>query len=217
LSSAPLLSVFYTRSARGLGGPESGTEYDFETGCPCCGTGARQISELIIKGKLSEQAPLVETQTGEWLITQRLAGRLSGCFHGVELRPVRSRKTGEPLPWVQLLPRTTLPRFARNTRGIKVDDQCACCLRDGHFDAVSEAFEPHFEPNVCAFEYDVMMTWEHFGLSRLRVPRSDTVLARPRLIISSRLFRGLRSEGARGLEFVPVICDATEAPASGDP
>ena len=207
LASASLLSVLCRRSARGLGGPESGTQFDFETGCACCGTGARQISELIIAGKLPEQPGLIETETGEWLLSQELVGSLNETLSGVEIRAVRNKRTGNPVAWVQLLPKSTLPPFAPTTRGITIDRQCQCCSRDGHFDTVAEPFEPHYTAGVCADEADAMLTWEHFGLSRLRTPRSDTVLARPRLVISSRLFRRIRSQSIRGLEFIPVTCD----------
>ena len=207
LRSAPLLSVLYTRKAQGLGGPESGTLYDFDSGCPCCGTGARQVSELLIRGKLPEHTAMVETETGEWLLSGKLANLLDGCTEGVDLRPVRNKRTGEALPWFQMLPRVTAPPLSPMTRGIKATGQCPCCARDGHFDSIVDPFEPHYGDDVCDSPTDAMLTWEHFGFSRLRIPRAETVLARPRLLISSRLFRALLSQGVAGLSFIPVICD----------
>lgn len=209
LASAALLSVFYTRPGGGLGGPGSGTQYDYETGCQCCGTGARQISELFIKGKLPNKTPFIETLTGEWLVAQQLSNKLTEFLTGVELRPVRDKRSREILPWVQLLPEVTLPRFSSATRGISVNGQCACCSRDGHFDAAIEPFEPHYGQKVCELPNDAVMTWEHFGLSRLRSPRSDSALAAARLLISSRLYQVLEAHGVRGLEFIPVTCDGS--------
>jgi len=206
MTAAAFLSVRYTRRARGLGGPEAGTRYDYETGCLCCGTGARQTSELLIKGKLPEQLGLVQTETGEWLLSQELANRMTDCLRGVELRPVLAKKTGSALPWLQLMP-AVLPRIGSKTSGIKVSEQCKCCLRDGHFGTVTEPFELHYPSHVCGLADGAMFTWEHFGLSALRTPRSDTVLAKPVLVASSALYRDLRAQNIRGLAFTPVICD----------
>ena len=207
LNSAALLSVRYTRRARGIGGPESGAQYDFDAGCPCCGTASRQVSDLFVKGKLPEDAGLIQLETGEWLLAERLIGPLSECLTGTEMRPVRAKAGGDPLSWLQLLPRAVLPRIGPKSTGIKVSEQCPCCLRDGHFGTITEPFQLHYAPEACESVGDAILTWEHFGLSRLRTPRSDTVLAKPVLIVSSRLFRGLRTQNARGLAFTPVVCD----------
>jgi hypothetical protein len=207
LKAASLLSVRYTRKAHGIGGPEAGTQYDFDAACPCCGTGALQTSELLVKGRLPEQLDLIRIETGEWLVSQTLAYALGERTSGSELRPVKSAKNGHLLPWIQLLPRVTLPPVGAKTRGIEISEQCVCCLRDGHFGTTAEPFELHYGPQACELAADAMVTWEHFGLSRLRMPRSDTVLARPMLVISSRLFRELQTQKVRGLAFTPVICD----------
>ena len=187
--------------------PESGTQYDFETGCPCCGTGSRQVSGLFLEGKLPEQAGLIETETGEWLLSDRIAQLLTDCLNGVELLSVRARRSGDLLPWVQLLPESHYRDSRRRLVGLRVDRQCACCSRNGYFGTVTETLEPHYGTSVCASAYDAMRTWEHFGLSSLRTPRSESVLATPGLVISSRLFRGLKAQDVRGLAFIPVICE----------
>jgi hypothetical protein len=212
LESASLLSVRYTRRARGAGGPESGTRYDFDDGCPCCGTASRQISELFVKGSLPDQTGLIQLETGEWLLSQELADVLAESFRGAELRLTRAKRTGNSLPWLQVRAEATLPRIDAKTTGVVVSEQCVCCSRDGHFGTTREPFELHYAPQACSSGSDVMATWEHFGLSRLRTPRSDTVLAKPGLVISSRLFRGLIAQKVRGLAFTPVICDGTETP-----
>jgi len=207
LESAHLLSVRYTKRARGISGPESGTQYDFESGCPCCGTGAHQTSQLVIRGKLPDEIGLVQIETGEWLLSEGLAGRLQERLTGVEMRPVTASRAGLRLPWVQLLPSATLPQVGLKTTGIEVSEQCRCCLRDGHFGTVTEPFELHYPSHVCGLADGAMFTWEHFGLSALRTPRSDTVLAKPVLVASSALYRDLRAQNIRGLAFTPVICD----------
>jgi len=207
LASARLLSVRYTRRARGIGGPESGTQYDFDVGCPCCGTGARQVSDLFIQGRLPDEPGLIETESGEWLLSERFVPLLAECLNGADIVPVRDRRNGELLSWVHLLPSITLPRFTAATSGVKVDRQCSCCARNGHFGSLTEPFELHYPVDVCASADDVVRTWEHFGLSSLRTPRSETVMATPVLVISSRLFRALRAHHVRGLAFTPVVCD----------
>jgi hypothetical protein len=212
LASAALLSVRYTRRARGIGGPESGTQYDFEAGCACCATGSRQTSELFIKGKLPEHRGLVQTETGEWLLSQEIVHLLGDRLTGVKLVTVRATRSGALLPWVQLLAEFTLPRFEPTTTGVRIERQCPCCLRNGYFGKVSEPFSLHYASSVCACKNDVMQTWEHFGLSSIRVPRSDSVLATPELIISSRLFAALRAQKVRGVAFTPVVCDGAMTP-----
>jgi len=81
-------------------GEECGTCYDQSSACPKCGSGAEQLSDLILDlRKAPKKKDFASTIAGEWIVSQRLAEiLLSSCLTGFELRPARHRAKYEDDP-----------------------------------------------------------------------------------------------------------------------
>jgi hypothetical protein len=151
-----------------------------------------------------EDAPLVQlateasfrvarTDTGELLVDERVAAALirehvEGCL----LRPVTA-PDGAASPFFEVVPVHRLPpmhspptRFSKNAEGA-----CAVCGRGG----IELASPPFYDVDVDALA-DVNATYETFGAGDL---------AAPGLMLSQKLYRILRDEGAAEFEVEPVL------------
>ena len=205
--NAPLLVLEVNRAPKGLGGPASGTIFDFSTGCPRCGTGATQVSPLRLLPtdvKKASKTKIMKTLSGEILVDESVSDVLQQAHvSGMELRESVS-PGGDPLAWYQLIPRQELPRFAANSKGILVENSCERCRQDGFFNSATEPLEILYTGIDLSKQPDVVRTWEHFGNSRLTDPIERSRLARPLILIKPRVARLIESAGARGVDTTPV-------------
>ena len=208
LLRAPLLTLVVTRLEKGDGGPSHGTRYDLSDACPRCGTGARQVSPLVVRAdEVEASGDVTRTLHGEVLLSPAFAAALGKAgVTGAELRPVEPAEPGGPqIPWVQLLAETELPPFAPETRGILREGPCPQCGRDGYFHSARHPQELVYRRSeLPAGLPDVVCTWERFGNSRLAQPFSESSFARPLFLVTPRFYQVARAEKVRGLEFVPV-------------
>jgi hypothetical protein len=185
-------------------GPAAGTRYDLGDACSVCGTGARQIGPLKVKAKRAiEKLDIILTLDRDVLLSARVGEELQRESSDA-LGPVADAN-GRPLPVLQLRAQETLPHFSSRTTGVLREDPCASCDRNGHFGDVGQPYRLVYESvQEAIWKNDVLATWECFGVSALRSPFSDSVIALPVHVISQRLFERLRRAGVRPIEFQPI-------------
>lgn len=209
LQAAPLLEVYSVRPAdKGSVGPKYGTEYDMSHACPLCGTGAIQTSPLYLNpSEIPRKGAIFQTYDHEKLVSLEVANALkSAGVTGLELRPAKSYKAPVELPWVQLLAHEQLPPMSPASKGILRENPCPLCGRDGYFGSAHEPMEIEYNADQVAIDSlpDVVHTYEYFGKSRLEVPFTNSYFARPLLLVKPKVFKVLRQQKVRGVEFVPV-------------
>lgn len=208
LRQAPLLRLVVTRPERGMGGPRYGTRFDMTSACWHCGSGARQVSPLVVNpGEVERSGDVSQTLDREILVSPRVAAALASVGVGVdELRPVET--VGRPLPqtWVQLLAQETLPPMSPRSEGFVREDPCPVCLRDGFFSTAAQPETIRYEISAEQLERlrPVMCTYERFGNSLLAETLPDSHFAAPLTIVQPEVFTCLKKLGVRGVEFIPV-------------
>ena len=227
LRSYPLLTMGIDRRPIVGGGPEYGTEYDLSAGCPSCGTGAPQVSPLmmLLEG-LPRKGLACTTALGEKLVADSLrAALVAEGITGLELRQCQFYRNQEPLPWWQMISSFVMPKMGPKTRGIflslkdhvvrpdfiiPAEPPCSNCHRDGRFGKPNMSVEIVYastDVDVTSIP-DVVVTWECFGKSIKNPPSGKypryampILLMKPRVM---QVFRGLKVKNA---SFAPVFID----------
>ncbi len=215
--AAPLLRLIIRRAEKGLGGPTYGTRYDLSEACPRCGTGARQVSPLVLdRAEIPKGGHIFRTLDRDILISPELGQSLRDAgVSGFMLGEVKS-KTGKTLSsWVQLLSEVELPPMDPTIRGIVkgtgLDSPCPRCGRDGHFAIPKVRSQIVYRAGQVDLHSlpDVVHTYECFGLSRLREPFEQSHFATPLLLVKPKVIKVFQRHKVRRLEFDPVkIIDA---------
>jgi len=206
LRGAPLIRLVVARASRGMGGPKHGTEYDLSCACQSCGTGARQVSPLVLSmSGVSRRAPIFETPRGEMLVGEDLKQKIDAIHpRGLELREAIGLG-GTGLGFFQLLPEHEMPPMAPSTEGLLRDEPCAGCSRNGYFGALEHPMRIRYlEEDLDATDSDAYFTYEWFGYSKLLTPLAESLLAHPLLLISPRMYEVFADDRLRGLKFEPV-------------
>jgi hypothetical protein len=209
--AAPL-SVVRTEREHGFGGPAYGTEFSLESACSRCGTGARPIGDVIVKASdIPRRGDVFQTLIGEHFVSDRLRGELTRSgFTGAEFHEARSARKRERLPWSQLVAPHELPPVDPETSGgLKREDPCPVCDRDGYFGTAKSPLELRYSLSRAEVGDlpDFSSTWERFGLSKLAEPFEDSVFAHPLLVVTPRVVKLLKELKVRGLLFDPVQID----------
>jgi hypothetical protein len=211
VGAAPLVAIRVERE-HGYGGPTYGTEFSLDDACPECGTGARPVGDVILKASdVPKRGDTFMTLDGEFFVSDRLRERFEDeGFTGVEFHDVRAARSGDPLPWSRLLSSHTLPQVnAETTGGLRREDPCPVCNRDGYYGTAKSPLELHYSLTADELEElpDLSYTWEHFGKSVRREPFTESKFAQPLLIASPRVVETLPGLKIRGLLFDPVHID----------
>lgn len=192
--------LFVSRLLHWHSSPEDGGRYDMEQACPICGTGAVRIDPLFVSPSACKEG-IAATLKQQVLVSKDVFGRLSQA--GVKgLRQAVSKKTREPVDFWSLEPEAVLPPWASESRGFEfsqITPPCPACHRDGHFDSVKVSLRLVYDTLPSA---DILATWEHFGVSRMRTPFEKSLFAVPRLLVSDRV-RNL-IHGSKGVGFAEV-------------
>ena len=197
------------------GGPEFGTVYADSKGCARCGTGAVQMSPLMIAmAGLPKRGHICETCRGQVLVSEKLADAMrADGVSGVDLRQTLFYRNNEPLPWWQIIPTHTMPRMSRHTKGIVRDIRsgwgCPVCGRDMFANTMKEpthiTYDRHdADPSTLP---DVVQTWECSGRSVLRDDPERQLIrgfAQPWILVKPRIMKLLRRLKVRGAVFEPV-------------
>lgn len=209
LLKAQLLNLQINKAPFGDGGPTYETEYNLSVGCSKCGTGAKQISPLIINNnEIRRQKMICQSYFSDKLLSNDIFSVLkSENVTGAEFRQVVDKK-GKPLPWYQILPQIYLPLMHKTTTGIITENQCALCTQDGYFHDSDQTeniiydrslVNPDDLPDLCA-------SWECFGISHLPSPDPMTEfgIAQPLLYIKPRVFEILLRLKVSRIRLIPI-------------
>lgn len=213
LQGFPLLRLGIDRKPLAEGGLENGTEYDYVTGCPHCGTGATQSGPLILhRQSLERKRGIVQAGGGEVLIDREIYHHLiNSDINDVECRELFDNE-GNGIPgWRQLMPSVVMERVDPQTRGIVRDPKappCPHCQRDGHYHTRKVPLEIIYKKPFAKYGIpSVVATWECFGRSA-RHELANGGLAPPMILVRPTLFSLFRSCGCRDVVFEPVRIDA---------
>lgn len=215
LTTFPLLDLGVSCKSIDGGGPEHGTEYDVSTGCPECGTGAAQVSPLMLPlAELPRKGLICHTHVGHVLVTKTLAEALQhAALSGLELRQARFYRNKEPLPWWQILSTYTMPRMSPKTKGLARETKpgwgCPVCQRDMYSGTMKEPLEIAYDHTqvVSAALPDVVQTWECFGRSVLHDDPERSLIrgfAQPLLLVNQKVFQVFRELKVKQVAFSPV-------------
>jgi hypothetical protein len=116
---------------QGFGGVTYGTELSLDDACPECGTGARPIGDVTLKASdVPNRGDIFTTLDGEFFVLDRLRERFEDeGFTGAAFHDMRAARSGDPLPWSQLLSTHTLPQVnAETTGGLRREDPCRSAI-----------------------------------------------------------------------------------------
>jgi len=179
-------------------GPKDGGKYDLTNACSVCGTGARRVEPIRLPAAKLKDGVSV-TLKFEVVIPLRLVSALRALAPNC-LREIHDAKSGDPLPFFELIGERVLPRFDAATTGFAKERPCSACQRDGFFNRAHVPLQLVYPGPMPAFS--VAETYERFGNSRLMPNFSESLFAVPYLVVSEAVADVLRGE--RGVEFVPV-------------
>jgi len=144
LAAAPLAVLRVDRAERGYGGPHHGTVFTLADACPTCGTGALPTGDVLLNaGDVPKKGDVFQTLDHEHFVSERLRETLiAASITGAEFHRVRDARGGDPSPWWRLVAPFTLPPFdAETTGGVRRQDPCPDCGRDGYFETAQSPLE----------------------------------------------------------------------------
>ena len=207
-AAAELLLLTVRRAPKGMGGPTYGTRFDMSPACPRCGTGARQVSPLVLRpSDMNPSRHLMETLDREILVSPAVREVIvSTPLTGVEMRQCVSVRGEHPLPWFQLITEFELPP-ADPASEIDRDRQCPACGRDGFFAGLGRPFELVYAAASISMASipDFSHTFERFGNSVIRAPFAESHFAQPHAVVTQAAYQALSSLRIREVEFVPIV------------
>lgn len=195
-----------TSAPKGDSGPCAGTKYDMEPACQHCGTGAQPVGNRQITGLKPTKKPFIQTFDYTYLIDRKLAE----AFHnnGINSLADVTNTRGKRLPFLEIKPTFTLPKFSSTSKGVICENQCAYCKRNGFFG------RPHIPLQLIydnlpptAFEHNILETYECFGYSAIRQPFEDSGFASPMLVVSQLVVNVFTQEKVNGVDFFPVTIE----------
>lgn len=211
LRSFPLLVLGVNRKEIDPYGPSHGTTYDLSNACPQCGSGAVQTSPFYAPAKSFPKSGMICYASTEVFAAEALADGLRRAeTTGLELRQVQSSRDNVPLPWWQMIPRSTMPKMSGNTKGITRSEKpppCPVCQRDGHYHTVKEPMEIIYNSTDVLLDSlpDVVQTWECFGVSGIdRENFRRSRFAAPAILVKPRVFDIFRKLKGKHAHFAPV-------------
>ena len=208
--SAPLSVLRVVTAERGEGGPRHGTTFTLEQACARCGTGARPLGDVLLKaGDVPKKGPVFQTLDHEYFVSDRVRDALGAAgITGAEFHAVRAAAGAEErLPWSQLVAPYALPPADPETSGgIRRQDPCPECERDGYFGTAQSPLELRYSVGREDLERvpDFAVTWDHFGRSNLVEPFEDSVFAQPLIVVKPRAVDALLKLKIRNVAFDPV-------------
>jgi hypothetical protein len=207
-------------SAKGESGESAGSRYDLRGACKNCGTGAELIGALHTKGLKDVKSDLFYTLDGDLLVSKILYSAFLN--EGLMLNRVNEviESIDIKLPFYHIDPKISLPKRSPQSQGLKVESQCTVCKQNGYFnDVVMGDLEKGISTHVKPLEFhyegigenllkqsDVFHTWEHMGVSNLRVEGNKVIrYARPLLIVSEKFKRVVESFKIKKIIFNEII------------
>ncbi|MEQ9288691.1 MAG: hypothetical protein RIG77_17350 [Cyclobacteriaceae bacterium] len=194
--------INYELNGHGESGESCNSRYDLTTACETCGTGAKLLEPLKVKGLSNCKKHLFRTLDGDWLISSELYKSFTSK---IKLNLIQVENTrNQALEFWHLTTSQILPKADLTSSGFVTENQCETCYRNGYFnDALigdlKQGRKTVIKPLKLIYSRidlnaDIYQTWEHVGLSN-KVASGNKVIryARPCLVISERL-RNLLTE-----------------------
>ena len=189
-----LLKIAKTFSPAGL---ECGTVYDNQNTCKICGTGIRQMSELILDlNKVPKNVDIARTISNEIIISKELANILiESKATGYELKPVHHKSPKHPQKtWYQLLTTSLIninPTTKTGEDPFDQDKDNSYRCKNGHtigLDILSE-----LSINRDSWDNsDIVATRQMLGVNR------GLLRTYPLLVISQRLYSLMKTMKCKG-------------------
>lgn len=221
LTSAELLLLRYTVTARGDAGPDLGNDYDYSQACSACLTGATLLPPFhFTPSDLPKRKEFAISHAEDVFVGGRLLKSLMLIPESSSwLAPMVDRRTGQTLDWAVLQAQVVLPRLHLATIGLKqeVSHHFSQCCSHCQRDSFSTTFEPAFQPayarnditNACAplgglAAIDVFASWERLGLGTRPNDPNPRRVAQPFLYFSQRLAKLFLELAPRDVQFTPV-------------
>ena len=193
-------ALFFTVKVKRLfepAGEECGTRYDESHACPLCGSGAPQVSKLVVDvGRIPRGVDIATTIAGETIVSSNFVNRVRRAeMSGIEFDDVLQHRSGSALgEWFQLRVPTALAVSRLTQAGATpfLDHDSNWCPRGDWVGEglVSELFVHHPEGHSDVFE-----TKQYFGVRR------GLLRPRPVLIFSARLRRLVADLKLLGIDF----------------
>ncbi len=205
LETAQLLLLKLTKTFEPAG-IECGTVYDNQFACDTCGTGIRQVSELVLDlKKVPRNTDLARTISNEIIVSQELGKLLvDKKVTGYELKPVHHKSSkDQKKPWFQLFNTSFVninPVTKTGNDPFDEDESNENRCQNGHtvgLNILSELsiYRDSWDGN------DIVATKELFGVNR------GLLRTYPLLMVSQRLYRLLMKENFKGftVEVVSLV------------
>lgn len=205
---------------KGNSGESCKSNYDLNSACKRCGTGARLLPPLHVAGIGKVKEDLFATLDGDIIISEGLHSKLHSANIKIEdCLPVVDRFL-KPLPFYHLTSRLTFPRSLDTSEGFEIEDQCPECRRDGFYNkvtlgALSNEVSTFVSPLILRYGFiperflaqsDVFCSWECLGSSNLSVVGNKAVrFARPIIIVSEKFRTVLQNIKQKKISFDRVF------------
>lgn len=176
--------------------------YNFDNSCSNCGTSAKLIGNLPVKGISAIKKDFFATFNDDFLISESLYNEL--ILNQVNLSGIKNvvDMKDNALPYYHFTSNFVFPPFLAESTGLKTDRQCPICNRNGYFsEIIMGILEKGIKTQVLPLKLkysniegsflkqsDVFVTWEHMGYSNLKTEGKYVMrLARPLLIVSEKV------------------------------
>ncbi len=211
LESARLLLMKGNRQCEIDGGVEMGMTYDLSGECPACGTSAKQTSPVFVDGEEIgnlEGQRASETYGWDIIVDERLAQELERAYAtGLFFREVyavwRDKRTLK-LPFRQLCAVRTLPPMSPSTTGLVRERACEVCFRNGYFRTRAEPTRIVYRASDLRDVDDVNMSWENARYAILKPELRESLLSRPWMVVTPKIWRVFRDAGVTCFDWLPV-------------
>lgn len=182
--------------------------YDLSNACQNCGTGAKLVANLRVKGISKVNKEVFVTMDGDDLISEDLYERmLEKSVKFGNLPQVENTKS-LLLPYYYLRPEYFLPKFSDKTTGFVKDDKALCqiCNQNCYFAIPHVEFKLHYDelPKKLLEQSDILSSWEHWGYSFKEDGRHSLKYSRPLLIVTENFKNAIEEIGLKYVVFVPI-------------
>jgi len=167
-----------------------GTKYDYSEKCKCCGTGKKQVSDLIIDKSKMGKKDISLTYGFEVVISEKLHKLLlDNGITGFEVGAVRHKNNkmkNEPVLYQLFCSNTLLPLNEQSV--FHKEKYCECCGKSGLF----LKSLPYYNEESLKDAKDFNYTYEYFG---------GGVSGTPYIIVSQKVYRLFKDNKIKGVVF----------------
>jgi hypothetical protein len=208
----------YNGSLNGESAEDAGGKYDLNFACKICGTGARFIEPIPIKG-IKGNKDFFQTLSRDFFVSKKMFQKLH--MEGINIsfcKQVIQAKSNTLLDYFYFRPIHHFPGMDLSlSEGISFGDlQCKTCKQNGFGDKLIKTgkttniiaprrYVYHHIPEELLNASDIFYTWEHFGSSRLKAEGIYVIgFARPRIILSENVKIVFEEEKIKNVVFEEV-------------